>query len=222
MVEKKYIYTYKTTNIVNGKYYIGVRCTNNLDDGYIGCGITSDNVAKSRVKRGIKGLCEAVVKYGYDKFEKEILEFFNSEEDAYRKESLLVNENILKDSNSYNISLGGKNSKVPSKFKKYKRIWESLYNVGYSMSVIGKWYGTTHGTVRLIISRDLINKKDRLRGIKKDAKKRCKKIKCLETGEIFESEKDCGIAMFGKRCSGINMVANGKKDNFKGYTFKFI
>ena len=34
MDKKKYYFIYKTTNKINGKYYIGQHITTNLDDNY--------------------------------------------------------------------------------------------------------------------------------------------------------------------------------------------
>ena len=36
--QKKFIFIYKTTDLINDKIYIGVHGTNKLNDGYIGSG----------------------------------------------------------------------------------------------------------------------------------------------------------------------------------------
>ena len=65
MTEKKYNYFYKITNNLNGHYYYGVHCTNDLDDGYMGSG---------------KRLHWAYEKYGIENFTKEILKFFENKD----------------------------------------------------------------------------------------------------------------------------------------------
>ena len=56
----KYHYIYKTTCKVNGKFYIGMHSTSNLEDGYIGSG---------------KRLWNSIRKHGKENHECEILEW---------------------------------------------------------------------------------------------------------------------------------------------------
>lgn len=90
--EWKYHFLYKVTNVENGKYYIGVHSTDNLEDGYLGSG--------NRIIKSIQY-------YGRKSHKREILEFFETREDAYNKESEVVNENLLEDPKCLNLSLGG-------------------------------------------------------------------------------------------------------------------
>ena len=108
MNEKKYSYVYQTKNLINGKLYIGVRCTNKLNDGYIGCGVTSQKNAMYRVKNKYNSpFVNAVVKYGYDNFKKEILCFFDTKEEAYEEETWLVDDKWVSRGDTYNVALGG-------------------------------------------------------------------------------------------------------------------
>jgi hypothetical protein len=79
---------YKTTNLLDGKFYIGKHQTKNIDDGYLGSG---------------KYLKAAIKKHGKENFKKEILEILETEEEMNLKEAELVV--VSKD--SYNLCEGG-------------------------------------------------------------------------------------------------------------------
>jgi hypothetical protein len=72
MSKRKYNYFYKTENKINNKFYYGVHRTDDLNDGYLGSGI--------RIQR-------AILKYGAENFNKEILKFFDTYEEALNYES---------------------------------------------------------------------------------------------------------------------------------------
>jgi hypothetical protein len=83
---------YKTTNIINGKYYIGCHQTDNLKDGYLGSG---------------KYLRYAIKKYGTENFKFEILHSASSKEEMFKLERSIVNEDLVKDPLTYNLKIGG-------------------------------------------------------------------------------------------------------------------
>ena len=90
--DKKYHFIYKTTNLLNGKYYIGMHSTNNLNDGYLGSGTYFKNSVK---------------KHGIENFKIEILYWKESRLELTNLEKEIVNEDLLKDSLCMNLKPGG-------------------------------------------------------------------------------------------------------------------
>lgn len=89
------IFLYKTTNLVNGKFYYGIH-TGPLEETlgrlYLGSG---------------NALTAAVKKYGKENFKREVLEIFDDYESAYCREAEVVTEELVKDPQCYNLRTGG-------------------------------------------------------------------------------------------------------------------
>ena len=81
--------TYKITNKINAKFYIGKHQTMNLDDGYMGSG---------------KLIKAAIKKYGIENFTKEILFILQTEDEMNAKEAELV----IVSEKTYNLCPGGR------------------------------------------------------------------------------------------------------------------
>jgi hypothetical protein len=88
----KYHTIYETTNVINGKKYIGAHSTNDLNDEYLGSG--------SLLKRAIK-------KYSKESFIKRILFVFDTREEMMEKEIELLTEEAINNPNLYNLKGGG-------------------------------------------------------------------------------------------------------------------
>lgn len=144
---------YKITNLLNGKIYIGAHKTSNLDDYYMGSGV--------KIKKDIK-------KYGKDNFKKEYIFILENEQEMYNMESLLVNEDFIKNENVYNVSVGGygwnrrgvevekeMNSKAGGWKNKEKRI-EILNNIpAEKRKEIGKKLGNKYGGINELTNEEI-------------------------------------------------------------------
>ena len=87
-----YHYFYKITNNINGKFYYGIHNTFNLNDNYMGSGIA---------------IKKAEEKYGIDNFSKDILQYFDTSDDAFRYEHDFITESVIQDPSCYNMKIGG-------------------------------------------------------------------------------------------------------------------
>ena len=88
----EYHIVYKITNTTNGKIYVGVHSTDDLDDGYMGSG---------RLIRA------AIEKYGIASFSKVILRKFETRADAYLYEKEIVDDVFIARDDTYNLRTGG-------------------------------------------------------------------------------------------------------------------
>lgn len=90
--QKKFHLLYKTTNVITGKYYVGIHSTNDPFDDYKGSG--------SRLLRSVK-------KYGKENHVVEFLDIFQNREDLVTAEKNLVTRIFLTDPLCMNINIGG-------------------------------------------------------------------------------------------------------------------
>lgn len=134
-----YNYFYKITNLINKKFYYGIRSCNcdPEDDPYVGSG---------------KILHRAYKKYGVNNFKKDILRVLPTREDASDLERWIVDLEMVRNPMCYNVVLGGDFSKTGSGV-----------TLGLSV-VIDKITGE-----RVVIPQDeFYENRDRYKGLNKD------------------------------------------------------
>lgn len=103
-MNKNYIFfVYETTNLINGKTYIGCHRTTNINDGYLGSGTL---------------LQKAIKKYGKENFSRKILVFCDSLEEMFKMEISLISDEYVLSENTYNVRFGGWGGKITDVTKK--------------------------------------------------------------------------------------------------------
>lgn len=113
--EKKYHFIYKTTNLLSGKYYIGMHSTDNLEDGYLGSG---------------KRLRYSINKYGEENHKREIIEFVDSRNELTKREKEIVNLNEIAKEECMNLMVGGEGGFTLDIQKKGIEVWMDKYKGG--------------------------------------------------------------------------------------------
>jgi len=167
---------YKTTNLVNGKYYIGKHETNDIDDDYLGSGLL---------------LRRAINHYGSEYFKKEILHLCKTRSDMEDKERELVNEGLINDNMTYNIALGGQGGNLGSLVNKKIGLAMSAINSGKSKSIKHK---------KLIGSgnKDKVRSDDFKNNLSVQTKERMKLLTKEERKNIFGHSGDAN-GFYGKK-----------------------
>ena len=90
-----YGYIYMTTNLINGKKYIGQHASSTLDENYKGSGTL---------------LRKAVCKYGWDNFKVELIEWCSSQEELDEREIYWIKfYDAVNSDEFYNLQTGGTN-----------------------------------------------------------------------------------------------------------------
>ena len=128
---RKFHYIYKITRD-DGKYYIGMHSTDNLDDGYFGSG---------------QLLWKSIKKHGKEKHTKEILEFLPSRRELALRESELVTRDVVDDVMCLNLKLGGRgddNKQRTTASALMKGVWgdpekRTTYSKSMSASAAKRW-----------------------------------------------------------------------------------
>jgi hypothetical protein len=160
-------FIYKTTNIMNGKYYIGAHSTNDVNDGYLGSG---------------KLLRKSIEKYGKENFIREILFYCENIEELYNKESQIISEHL--DNNMcYNVKPGGKGG------------WYSVNNLGIHRGTNNvmnrcpelKRQIIENGRLTRLKNKEYYDNISRVNGAK--AKEKCTGVKCPAKGSSERSKK---------------------------------
>lgn len=123
-------FIYKTTNLINGKFYLGKRSTKNVDDGYLGSGTV--------FKR-------ALTKYGRENFKREILCYTETKELNAELESLLIDESMVSNPMCYNMALGGQGGIGPAACRTPEQIKEGSRKSGLTQA--GRTKETHHHLV---------------------------------------------------------------------------
>lgn len=161
----KYYILYKITNAINGKYYIGVHSTNNLDDGYMGSGI---------------GIKRAIKKYGKPNFTREILETFHSYEEMMCREAEIITEDFIANPNTYNAAVGGHGGQWKGHTKE-------------TSSIVAEWGRKVSKTVKAQYDsgeRTAWNKGKKAPYSAENGKKSADKIKSIATGRKRKYRSD--------------------------------
>lgn len=227
-----YGFIYITTNLINGKRYIGQKMFREKWKGYLGSGI--------HLKRAIK-------KYGRENFVRNIVDIAYSKEDLDRLEKEWINNyNAIENDDFYNIAEGGEGGfliagKSELEIKRiYKKIGDSNKGIKHSKQArekiskghmgIEPWnkgisgYSVHSEETKSIMSVRQMGENNSFYGRKHSAETkkkfsesrsgknnpRAKRVICITTGKVFDTIKDGAIYYNIRGKTSISSCCNGR------------
>ena len=231
---------YQTTCTVNNKIYIGVHGTTDPDvfDGYIGNGI---NIYHSNIDEERNSHFRAAVKkYGYSKFIRTTLKVFDNEEDAYKFESLIVDDEFLKREDVYNLVHGGCSGKYAVPRKKvymydldgnFEREFDGVNEAGRFLNPNAK--GAGHLPRAIKEGHQYLGHQfsyEKLPFMKKRTAKKPKSFNTINSPKVGRFDKEGNLLETYKNLTecrkagytNANKVLQGERDFCKGFTFKYL
>lgn len=155
-------FVYLTTNLINGKQYVGSHSSEDINDGYIGSG---------------RYFLRSVKKYGRENFKREILKECENIGEARLLEELYIKEYNTLQPNGYNISPTGGCSHQGGRLSKEHRekIRSSLSGKKYTKERIEKAAKGHIGFKHTEESKDKISKGNKGKIVSEETKERIKR-----------------------------------------------
>lgn len=212
MREYKYNFIYMTTNMINGKKYIG-KCSINSNPEtyhYLGSG---------------KVLKQAIKKYGVENFKREIIHYSKSYEENKNMEKYFIEKyNACISKDFYNVAAGGDGGDLSKGLTDKQKLLKSQ-KISQSLKGNKYWLGKQHKPE----TKQKISKTKQGKKLSDNAKRNIanghkKAILCIDDNKIFNSKKEAmehyGIMIYS--CCVSNMTPVGKKKYKNGLTFKYV
>lgn len=195
---------YETTNLVNGKKYIGVhRVTGS--NSYFGSGII---------------LKYAIKKYGKENFERDTLIIVATLDEALYYEGKLVTQEVVDNPNFYNIALGGNAVRLGKHHSNETKKKLREINLGYKHSAEAKKRMRVtrkknpmkfSAETRRLISESKLGAKHPL----------ARSVICIETLKEYSTLIGAALDVGLKGSSSILAVCKGKGHTAAGYHWKY-
>lgn len=205
---------YALTNTVNNKMYIGTT-KKKLYQRFNG----------GRGYEHQKLFYADICKYGWDKFESEIIASNLTEQEAFNMEKLLISKLREQDPDLlYNKDAGGKHGKH---CKETKEIIRQI-NVGRVITEEAKEKIRAARAKQVFSTESLEKRAAKIRG-RKMSPEFCKNIgethskpvRCIENNTCYKSMKEASIAL-NVSVSGISQHLKGVYSSVKGYHFEYV
>lgn len=235
----KYI-VYQTTSKVNNKIYIGVHKIETPEkfDGYLGNGVY---IYRPSSYMNPKTYFQyAVKKYGIKNFIRTTLKIFDTEEEAYKMEAEIVNQEFIEREDTYNLILGGRDV-TQFMVKVYMYDLDGKFEKEFESLIAAAKYLNPNTTGGGHLPRAIKNRHQFLGhqfsyekveniGPIKAMKNRLKVEKPYSGGKVgrfdkegnlletFETMTDCVKAGY----KNAKLVALGKRNVCKGFVFKYL